>query len=771
MRVKTAALLVAIVFLMLFASYFATFGWASLSIKENIMALQLESFDKKVAVGSDACFTLALESNLGRKIIADYTIKIGDTLVKQEKIDVGITQVLEACVPASALVSGDNRIEINIRNITTFFHVEVVDELSTITPEIRLEVIEEKLRIDVTNNPQNSYEPIEIFVNGSLDHKIYFSGGGHSSIETLELQNGSNEVIVKFLGEQKNISIEKEQGFEMNPIIGFLLIAILIGTFFILVFPTQPFLERVSFSILSFFATIMLVVLALDVLGLLSAFSFVSLIFVVTFALILLFRKNFSKSIEISKNFSLKLFLQKVSPLAILLVLVVIFASLFYHFLTPSYFSIFTSFYERQAGFIALSENIPLTDPFSFLGTKPFGYLSGYFFINAGISWLTGITTMQSFAVIALLSQTALLSLAVLFFRSLKITGKKSYLGAILLLLGVFVFSDLLFNIRHVVANSFLLASLVLLKRNQPVLSAGLLALGSFVQPPIFLMFIALSIIVVEWKKEWLNFLKATLIGAIALILLFVPTFLRSGLPTQAKPEIWGYLWSIPIYGLLLDFLSIFIFIAVFIIPLLILRKTRLDGFAKKAIVVLVLFMAVQLFISYRINVVNSIVLAILIAHVFPKRLLEIRFTEYTLGVLFAVILFAMAMLSVAFYPLHPTGTHAFNFVKENTSTEANFLVEPYLGHPFILVAQRKASADLAVEYASEEMINDSYRFLKEKDNEILKKYEIDFIVNRSIFLDEKPVGDNFYPEIIEFFDHDKIYANEIFFIHINRNK
>ncbi|MDD5464578.1 MAG: hypothetical protein PHP62_05510, partial [Candidatus Moranbacteria bacterium] len=169
--------------------------------------------------------------------------------------------------------------------------------------------------------------------------------------------------------------------------------------------------------------------------------------------------------------------------------------------------------------------------------------------------------------------------------------------------------------------------------------------------------------------------------------------------------------------------------------------------------------------------VVNSIVLAMLVAYVFPARFLQERYTEYALAVLFGIMFFIMGIVSVSFYPLHPFGSHAFIYASQNTSTSANFLLEPYLGHPFILVAQRKASADLAVEYASEEMINDSYRYIKEQDNSVLSKYNIDFIVNRSVFLDEKPVGDNFYSRVIEFPEQDKIYANEIFFIHSVRKK
>ncbi len=771
MKAYTAIVLFIAIFLALSAAVLVTIGWNSLASKENVLAIELQEFDKKIDRQSDACFSLQIESNLNRQTITDYIVTVGDKIVKKEQIDVGQNKLIKGCVPKENMASEENTVEIMVRNIKVFFHVNVKDQIQKTAPELLLEQTSaKKIKISVMQNTDDSHTPIEIFVNDKLDHRIYFSGEQFVSEEKIDLDDGQNKVKVKFKGIEKTLLIEQEPQFKMHLIAGITVISLLLWALFALVFFQKPFVERISFSIVSFFAIFIISAFILDITGLLSALSFTTAIILVTVVVLTLFWKNLEKSIQVNE-FSPKKIVEKSSPLAILLVAVIIFSSLTYHFWTPTYFSIFTSFYERQSHLIAELQSVPTTDPFSFLGTKPFGYFSGYFFINAGISWIASTTTMQSFAIIALLSQTAFLASAILFFRSINISGKKSILGALLLLLGVFVFSDVLFNIRHVVANSFMILALYFLKKHKTTISAGLLSIAGFVQPPVFLMFVALCIVAIDWKKEAKQFAKTVVLGAIELLILFVPTFLRSGLPTQAKPEVWGYLWSIPIYGLILDFFSIFVFLAVFVIPFILLKKTSFDGFAKKTAIVLFAFMLVQLFISYRINVVNSVILAILGAHIFPNKFLENRFSEYALSALFAVVLLAMAILSITFYPLHPTGSHAFNFIKENTSTNANFMVEPYLGHPFILVAQRKASADLAVEYANEQMINDSYDYIKEKDPALLQKYNIDFIVNRSIFLDEKPIGDNLYHELIEFPDQDKIYSNDIFFIHQARKK
>ena len=771
MKLTNALAVFCIIFLLLFAGYFATFGWGSLAQKENLLALELVKFDKKIAQGKDACFELAVKSTLGRQFFADYTISTGNLATKSEQIDVGKSQTINECVSANFLQNGENSIKIEIRNQTVFFHTEVLDSISQKAAQLEVKPARESIEIKVSGNQGNEFEPIEIFVNGKIGHKIYFSGENFSSTEKLSLESGQNNVEVKFQGITKTATIQKQQQFQMNPLAGFAIIAIQLAVFFSLVFFNKPVLERIALSILSFFTVTIVLFLALDTTGINSAEIFVVAFAALTLLLAVLSAKNLKKAGDLPKKISLKEFLYGLSPLAIALIFVLFFAAMLYHFMTPTYYSIFTSFYERQSQLIAQQGNVPAIDPFSFLGTKPFGYVSGYFFLNAALSWLSGLSTKQSFEAIALLSQAALICTAIIFMRSINIKEKNSYLGAILLLMGTFVFSDYLFNIRHVVAESFLFASLYFLKKNKLAASGALIALGGFIQPPVFLMFAAICLIIVDWKREAKNFAKATLIGTVLLALLFLPTIIKTGIPTQAKPAIWGYFWSIPVYGFLLDFLSIFVFIAIFIVPLLYFRKARLDGFAKKALLVLLLFVFVQLFVSYRINVVNSIVLAILIAHVFPPQFLSVRYTEYALAVLFGIMFFIMGVVSVSFYPLHPFGTDAFLYANQNTSQGANFLVEPYLGHPFILVAQRKASADLAVEYADENMINDSYRYLKEKDNSILQKYSIDFIVNRSIFLDEKPVGDNMYTQVIEFPDQDKIYSNEIFFIHSVRKK
>ena len=163
---------------------------------------------------------------------------------------------------------------------------------------------------------------------------------------------------------------------------------------------------------------------------------------------------------------------------------------------------------------------------------------------------------------------------------------------------------------------------------------------------------------------------------------------------------------------------------------------------------------------------VATIAFGLLIAMLFPANFFRDKFSEYSVSAFFAVCFAMMFIIIMSFYPVFPHLSNSFEYVSNNTSTDADFLNEPYLGHPFIHMAERKSTSDLAVEYANEQMIDDSFRFIKEEDPEILKTYDIDYVINRSVFLDEKPVGSNFYKRPMEYDFLDKVYSNEFMFVH-----
>jgi hypothetical protein len=738
--------------------------WGSLFSPDKVTSLALLEFDKAVEERGQSCFSLQVNSNFGKEMEQNFMLIANDSVVLRKQVDVSKNQLISECVSADYLGKEDNFVQIFLGSERVFFHVAKVAAMEESNPQVLLEYLQDEiLGIRITGNNNAKYSPGSIFVNGKLDHAFYFSGETFEGKEKISLQQGSNSIKVVFRGAEKEIFAEKAFDFRMNPFLGIAIIAVLICVLAGLVFFGNNLFEKLVFSILSFFSIICLVVFTLNVLGLLSALNFSIAIAVIALALGFFFRKNLAKNKALEINWAEKV--KKVSPLLILLLCIILFSSIFFNLFTPTYFGVWTSFYERQSRTIMENQAIPAVDSYSFLGTKPFGYMSGYFFANPGISWLTGLGTQQSYAIIMLLAQLSFLGAGYLFFSSFGI-GKKAYLGMLAVLFGGFMFSDFSFNIRHVLSYAFLFISMYFLRNGKGLASGVALGFGTFFQTPIAIMYLFMLPVIVTDRKTLKEIAKAIAVGALIAAVFFAPTLVSSGLPSQAKYNVWGYFWSIPLYGFLLDYYPMLVLIGLFILPFLLLKKISLGKYNLRIILFLLLFLAVQLTISYRINIVATITFALLVSLLFPADFLKGRLGEYSIATFFAVAYTVMFVVILAFYPVIPAVSDSFVFVKDNSSANSNVLNEPYLGHPFIYFAERKSSADLAVEYANAAMIDDSYRFLKEQDKSILQKYNIDYVVNRSMFLDEKPVGDNLYSRHIEFEFLDKVYSNSLVYVH-----
>jgi len=743
-----------------------SFYWGSLSADVGQKEVFFTSFDKETALGEENCFSFETRSSYIEKNLASYYAMANGKVFSKGKLDLSNDNTISECIAPELLALGDNFVEVHVRDNRIFYHANVVEALAVEKPAIALEYKGRGIAGLKVENAGKGYEPAYIYVNGKLDHLVYPTGKLFESDEKVSLQEGSNTIRVEFKGIAAEAAAEKEQGFAMHPALGVLLVAAMLAALFFMVFAEYPLLEKIAYSVLSFFAIVIAEFFVLEIMGVLSSFNFVVVFAATTIAIIIGFRKRLGAA-GIDKGRVLEK-VKNISPMLLLLLGLLVFSSFFFNFFTQSHYSVWTSFYERQSMAIAGTGEIPFTDEYSFLGTKPFGYMSGYFFVNPAVSWLLGVGTQQAFAAIMVVAQLGLVAAGLLLFRSFGFKGSRSYLALLAFMMSGFVFADFSFNIRHVISYAFLFLSVYLVRKEKPVSAALMLAFGTFVQTPVFLMFFAMLPIALTKRTQVKAALKTASIAALVALVFFAPTLLKYGIPTQAKHNVWGYMWSIPLYGFFLDYIALVVMIGVFILPFIALKRTKINRFSARVLAFLVLFVAIQLFVSYRINIVASFAFAMFVALLFPKQLLEKRVLEYCLGVLFAVTFALMFLITIAFYPAPMQMQSSFAFIKENTSTAANFLNEPYLGHTFIFLAQRKSSADLAVEYANAEMIENSFEFIKTGNQSILEKYEIDYVVNRSIFLDEKPVGSNLWHEMLEYEELDKIYANNLFFVHWN---
>ncbi|MBT4870529.1 MAG: hypothetical protein HON47_03080, partial [Candidatus Diapherotrites archaeon] len=60
----------------------------------------------------------------------------------------------------------------------------------------------------------------------------------------------------------------------------------------------------------------------------------------------------------------------------------------------------------------------------------------------------------------------------------------------------------------------------------------------------------------------------------------------------------------------------------------------------------------------------------------------------------------------------------------------------------------------------------DSYNFLEDKNYAVLKKYDISWTVNQSYMINRKAFGNKLVNDPIEFEKLDKVFANNLIYIH-----
>jgi len=189
------------------------------------------------------------------------------------------------------------------------------------------------------------------------------------------------------------------------------------------------------------------------------------------------------------------------------------------------------------------------------------------------------------------------------------------------------------------------------------------------------------------------------------------------------------------------------------------------DLYKLKLLIAAVLGLLFLVMVSARWNIFFTINLALFIVIALPEKTIKNKYF---------VRLFAILILLFALFT--STGIHLsqvsnmqlspISYLQEFSSSEENVLVDPMFGHDVAFFAERKILADLAVEYAPEEKLVDSFDFLMEKDYSILTKYNITWILNQGHYIHREAAGGVYYDDPIEFEKIDKIYVNDLMSIH-----
>lgn len=662
----------------------------------------------------------------------------------------------KVCFNSDYLQDGNNFVDLNFGRERLFFHsFKEVGKLSEKEPALKILGFEKKndFKGNLSFSIQNSEginERARISVNGVELRSAFFKDGKQE--ETIPLAEGLNSVKVEFQGFSESASLENETGWKSNIAFGILALALLLSVLFAFVFgKVEGTAERLSLSIISALCMIALLAYALALLSILSGMLLLALVVLLSVGLAVAFRKNFSIP-EIKASFGLfEAFLALVFA-ALLLVNV----------FSPTHYSYWTAFYEHQSQAVFEAGSIPFLDEHLNFGEKPYGYVSGYFFANAGISSITGAFGEHSFALLLLLSGLALVLSAFAFFKKAGFDRKKSLLCVMLLLLGSFMFSDFFFTPRHIMALALAFTALSLLYDRKTALAAVAAGVAMLFQAPAIIIIAALAI---AFHKGSARELAKFLAGGAALgVLLFAPSLLAHGIPSQASAETWGYLFGMPYYGILVDLLAQVVFFFAIMLPAAKFRP-RLDSFSRRVLAVLVILLAVQLFFSYRVNVATIILFSFIGVYFFPQRLLERKRVKAFFFAIFTITAVFMGILLLGFFA-PANALSAAEFVNGKTPDSERLLAEPALGHLAAFRTEKRIMSDLAVEYESQQYLDDSFRFLGNGSKALLEKYNVGYVFSRARFIETQPVGSKWLEKPLEFEEIDKVYDNGEFFVH-----
>ncbi len=638
----------------------------------------------------------------------------------------------QACFGSDRLNHGRSRIEILSLGNNLFFNLEKISGQKPPGQETGISILgieNNSIKFEVNNFDTSKIKPVEIFVNGEFDHAVFPQHESQSFEERVKMQPGKNKVEVLFSGTAVVADFEQEPRNAL------------------------PFPVGIALSLVLLTA----LVFSLNYLGFLSFYSVTGIFLACIIVALLAGRKSLKQTFTKEK-------LTKISPLIWIAIALFFAVPIVFHFFSFTEITYWNQFYERQTSMIVEGNAIPVWDGLSYFG-RTFSFSPGYFVLESGVSFVTGLQGTELYAL--------MLSLANIFFffalfylgRTLKLSDKKIAMFAMFTAMSGFLLSALVYSPRHVFSFTFfIMAVATLIRHNKPLVTGLFLAVMAFIQFPLIIFF-PLFYAIIARKIELKRMLKAFFVGLVLATILMLPHLMLYGLPFQASPEEWGYLINYNLYYWFLDIVAILVFFVLFSITDLLKGNSGKDFYSRKLIVGFVLGTLIQLFIIYRWNILTTTTLALLIVVLFPEKYLKISVVERVLAILglvgFGFLLFGMSYLNV-----HEVVTTPVSFISEYTSTGSNILSDPMFGHNMTSVAGRKVLADLRVEYADEEKLQDAYTFLEKRQYSILEKYGIDYTLNQVDYIHRQAIGGQPKYGIIEFPPLDKIYSNGFLFIH-----
>jgi hypothetical protein len=753
------------------ALFFSSF-WGTLRYNEvSTTNVYFENFDRKVTEGSDFCFKFIVETENITKFTPLMTIYVNDNVMDQNNIYIeGKKDYLgrgygyfekDTCYNASNLNKGNNLVKVNFGGKDIFFNIEKVESYGPTEFALKDLNVGANGVVSFNTNLKNvhGFEPVEIYVNGVIDHRVYPVEGETTFVENVELTPGENRVVVKFMDAEAEASVEFVPQEKMNFFVGLLLF---IFGFFVMVFfvySKEEFVYKIALSIMSLLSIMIAIGFVLNLIGELSLVSFVGLFFIAIIILLGVHRKNFAftklKRKEIT-DFS--------HPFFILVFVGVVIVTLAFNIFTVTNYSYWNTYYERQADGLITNFAQQDFDELSYLG-RDVGFIPGYFFLEAGIAWTFGLEGVGLFAVVFAIAN--LLFIFALFSLGKALGFSKNRIAILYFLLWAenFIRASLIVSPRHALSLSFFLIAMALLISNRRKVVSGVsLGFAAFIQTPVFAAFPILYIIISR-RINLRELLKVLIVAAIIFVIFVLPIFLNLGLVSQAEKSNWGYLLSYTPVALFMDMGPLIIFFFLFTLFDIIKKEFEWDFYKLKLLVAAVLGTLFLMVVSARWNIFVTINLAIFMVLAIPEKTLKNKYFVRLFAVL--ILLFALFTASgIHMSQISNMQLTPINFVGEISSSQENVLADPMFGHDVAFFAERKVLADLAVEYAPEGKLVDSFNFLVDKNYSILTQYNIRWVLNQGHYIHREAAGGIYSQDPIEFDKLDKVYVNDLMYIH-----
>jgi hypothetical protein len=725
------------------------------------ISVSLTEFDYTAFDDSNVCSTVVVKPyNLGGSVSYPVSFITGSRTLGTIDASVYKEPVVTAfCFPSSLLSDGDNVIEVFSGNKRLFFHTKKVQG-SKPPEEPSLEIIDANsdfITFSFRSKSLSSYRPVKITVNGAIDHLFYPQSGSVVTAEKISTEDGSNTVGLLYGPLYRETTIVKEPVQRVPVLFGALLFSLLIGVLMLFVFSSYPFYEKLSLSFVFSASILIAVTFILNFFRILSLTSFITLFLIVLFSLLFFFRKN------LKTTFS-RLSLMKMHPLVFIVLIIALGTPLFFHLTSADHISYWNGFYERHSQTFAENFSQPIFDDLSYFG-RIIGFIPGYFFLEASLSWLFGLSGTSLFAVVLLLANIIFFAAVFYFGEALSLSLPKRALLFMLLWFESFIRVGITISPRHAISLALLLIALaILIKRKNYVLSAVVLGTGAFIQTPILAAFPVLYIIMAK-KIEWKTMLKATLLASLVFGILYAPNFFAFGMLEQAEAKNWGYLIDYTAENLFYDMGPLIVFFLIFHLISLVKGDIKFDSYSKKLAIAAVLGLLFQFFVSYRWNVYNAVNIGVLLVYWFPQSALSERYAARVLATTF-IIAALLVNLSTGPYSLTTFQKGPLEFIEENTAYGARILSDPLFGHSIEYVAGRRVMADLAVEYADQQKLLATYQFLENKDYSVLQDYKIDYVVSQADMVNRNAFRNKRLRQPLEFGGLNKIYDNDFIFVH-----